>query len=110
MNNKLSTYADEKFIEFLKNKEIQNTIGDMIVWLNVVSDDDILQIYLTMFLATVNVNKLGKHDLELLKKQISEIRSVELTYPIIQQNNIPTMTDTFIKEKILGDLNNEQFI
>lgn len=103
MSNQLSTYAETKFTEFLKNKNIQNTINDMIVWLNVVSDDDILQIYLTMFLTTVEVSKLTKHDLELLKKQILEIRSVELTYPIIQQDKIPILTDSFIKEKILKD-------
>lgn len=99
--NKLSTYADEKFVKFLKNKNIQNTINDMIVWLNVVSDDDILQIYLTMFLSTVEVDKLAKHDLELLKQQIAEIRAAKITYPIVQQDSIPTLTRAFIKDKIL---------
>lgn len=102
--NKLSTYAHKKFLEFLKNKETQNIINDMIVWSNVTSDDDILQIYLTMFLSTVEVTKLAKHDLELFKKRILEIRSVELIYPIIQQDHIPALTDIFIKEKILENV------
>lgn len=99
--SKLSVYASKKFVEFLKNKNTQNAIDDMIVWLNITSDEDIIQIYLTMFLAAVEFNKLSSNDLKLLKKQLSSIRSNVIVYPKEIRDDLPDLTDSFIKTKIL---------
>ena len=103
MNNlNLSDYAYEKFLEFLKNKNLQTAINDMIVWTEA-SMDDVVDTYLTMFLSTVEINKLDKNDLDNLKMAIMEIRSVAPEYPI-NPHAIPILTDEFIKENVLHKL------
>lgn len=103
---KLSKYTEEKFVEFLKNKSIQDTINDVIIFSGITSVDEIEQIFLTMFLTTVSISKLSKEDLELLKLRIKEIRSVEVVYPPIKDHVLPEPTDEFIKNTIKNKVDN----
>jgi hypothetical protein len=100
-----SDYVNDKFIEFLKNKEIQNTINDIIVFLNVTSVDDMTEICFTMFLANIEINKLSETDLGVIRDEIKNIRSVPIHYRQKDFDSdvykgVPNPTDEFIKNTI----------
>ena len=107
---KLSTYAREKFIKFLKNKKTQVTINDMIICMNISSMDSIMNLYLTMFLATIEIDKLDKTDIDVLKNEIKNVRSKKSKYmnQIFDEKadervykNIPEPEPTYLKTFIL---------
>src|ERR1035437_8723244 len=99
MKNQLSQYAEEQFVKFLKNKAIQTSIGDMIVYMNIMNFDDVIEVCITMFLANVDVSKLHPDDLEILKYTIRNIRSMDIQYPL-NTDVYPEPTYDFIKSKL----------
>lgn len=104
--NKLSKYAETNFINFLKNKTIQETINNIVIFKNIASIDEIVDICLTMFLSTIEINKLNGTDLELLKNEIKKVRSVELNYDLTKfiettYKKLPNPTDKFIIDEVL---------
>ena len=99
----ISDYAYEKFLEFLKNKKLQDTISDMTVFMNATSIDDVVDTCLTMFLTTIEISKLNKDDLNNLKIAIKEIRSVAPQYPI-NHEVVPEPTNEFLKKKLTDKL------
>jgi transcription termination factor NusB len=101
-NDRLSKYAKNKLAEFLKNKNLLQKVQDLIVWTNVTDKQEIKNLLMTIFLSTVEVSKLSKTDLDILKTKLYEIRLTPITYPIIQQDKIPLLTDDFIKTKCIG--------
>lgn len=72
--NTLSPYANKKFREFLQNEEVLNKINKSLVIFNITSMDVISSICLSVFLTLIDVNKLNKNDVEMLKQAISHVR------------------------------------
>lgn len=78
MSEQLSQYAEEQFIRFLQNEKLQTSIGDMMVFMNVTTLDEVVEVCLTMFLANVNVSKLHPNDLSILKSELRNIRTMDI--------------------------------
>ena len=102
-NNRLSNYAKSKLSEFFKNKNLLQNVQDLIVWNNVTDKQEIKNVLMTIFLSTVEVSKLNKTDLDILKTKLYEIRSTSMTYPIIQQDKIPLLTEMEKYRKKFGE-------
>ena len=99
MKNQLSQYAEEQFVKFLKNKTLQTSINDMVVYMNMMDIDDVIDVCMAMFLTNVDISKLHPNDLNILKSEIRNIRSVKPQYPIYYADVIPEPTDEFLTTK-----------
>ena len=99
MTENLSQYAEEQLVKFLQNKQLQCSINDMVVYMNMSNLDEIIDLCMTMFLANIDISKLHPNDLAILKSEICKIRKVKPQYPPIVDDIYPDPTDDFIKSK-----------
>jgi len=99
MTEPLSQYAEEQLVKFLQNKQLQHSINDMVVYMNMSNLDEIVEVCMTMFLANIDISKLHPDDLDGLKLEIRKIRKVKPKYPPIADDIYPDPTDDFIKSK-----------
>lgn len=87
--NTLSEYATGEFEKFVQNKQLQKQLNDVIAFYQLSNIDEVIQLYLDMFLLQVEIAKLDPHDIELLRLEIRHVRSV----PINKRNMTSEVCD-----------------